>query len=55
MAIVYQDSEPGKVCTKCKEWRPVARYPSHPCCGALERQGTIYSLHALHPGEVYGT
>ena len=27
MAIVYQDGEPGKLCTKCGEWRPVARYP----------------------------
>lgn len=26
MAIVYQDGEPGKICTKCKAWRPVSRY-----------------------------
>jgi 5-methylcytosine-specific restriction endonuclease McrA len=26
VAIVYQDGEPGKICTKCKEWRPVTRY-----------------------------
>lgn len=26
MSIVYQEGEPGKVCTKCKVWRPVTRY-----------------------------
>lgn len=26
MAIIYHDNEPGKICTKCKEWRPVTRY-----------------------------
>jgi hypothetical protein len=26
MAIVYQDGEPGKIWTKCREWRPLARY-----------------------------
>lgn len=26
MAIVYQDGEPGKICTKCQQWQPVVRY-----------------------------
>jgi 5-methylcytosine-specific restriction endonuclease McrA len=26
MAIIYQDGEPGKICTKCGEWRSVKRY-----------------------------
>lgn len=26
MPIVYHDDEPGKICTKCGEWRPLARY-----------------------------
>jgi len=25
MAIIYQDGKPGKVCTKCKTWKPVER------------------------------
>ena len=27
MALLDQDGELGKVCTKCKTWRPVARFP----------------------------
>jgi 5-methylcytosine-specific restriction endonuclease McrA len=26
VTIVYQDGEPGKICTKCREWRPLTRY-----------------------------
>ncbi|MFV9507809.1 MAG: HNH endonuclease [Oscillochloridaceae bacterium umkhey_bin13] len=26
MALVYRDNEPGKICTKCKLWRPVAGF-----------------------------
>lgn len=26
MAIIYQDGEPGKACTKCKTWRPIEQF-----------------------------
>ena len=26
MAIIYRDDQPGKICSKCKEWRPIERY-----------------------------
>lgn len=26
MAIIYQDDQPGKICSKCKTWRPIERY-----------------------------
>lgn len=26
MAIIYQNDQPGKVCSKCKTWRPVQRF-----------------------------
>ncbi len=38
MAIVYQDDQPGKVCSKCKEWRPIIRYRKR----LLSRDGYDY-------------
>lgn len=26
MAIIYQDGKPGKICTKCKTWKPVEQF-----------------------------
>lgn len=26
MAIIYQDNQAGKICSKCKTWRPIERY-----------------------------
>lgn len=26
MAIIYQDGQPGKVCTKCQTWKPVEQF-----------------------------
>lgn len=38
MSIVYHDGEPGKVCSKCGEWRPLARYRKR----LLSRDGYDY-------------
>jgi 5-methylcytosine-specific restriction endonuclease McrA len=38
MAIIDQDGQPGKICTKCREWRPVERYRKR----LLSRDGYDY-------------
>src|SRR5439155_11234887 len=50
MAIIYQDDQPGKICTKCEYWRPVERFPKrllsrdgyssicNECCNATSRE-----------------
>lgn len=38
MSIIYQDDQPGKVCSKCKTWRPVARFRKR----LLSRDGYDY-------------
>ena len=35
MAIIYQNDQPGKICTKCQTWRPVERF----CPRLLSRDG----------------
>lgn len=38
MAIIYQDDQPGKVCSKCKTWWPIERYTKR----FLSRDGYDY-------------